>query len=177
MRATSTKTGYGFEAKAISGIHIVLIALNCPDASRKGLKGYGSSESDRRTARAKFLRSQKVFKSVVPTRRTRTIRTARRNPRRSTPTNSCAELWATAAPGTNIASASCRCPRQGAHDRPEGRVRLEFRPEGMGAGETHGVWFNRGAIVGQKLPRFGKAAAGHQQSGRPTVKWLSGRPA
>ena len=68
MRATSTKTEHGFEAKAISGIHTILIALNCPDASRKGLKGFAFEREMIGTDSKgpKFLRSQKVFKSVVP---------------------------------------------------------------------------------------------------------------
>ena len=68
MRATSTKTEHGFEAKAISGIHTILIALNCPDASRKGLKGFAFEREmiGPNSKGPKFLRSQKVFKSVVP---------------------------------------------------------------------------------------------------------------
>ena len=68
MRATSTKTEHGFEAKAISGIHTILIALNCPDAARKGLKGFAFEREmvGPNSKGPKFLRSQKVFKSVVP---------------------------------------------------------------------------------------------------------------
>ena len=68
MRVKSTTTERGFEAKAISGTHTILIALNCPDTVRKGLKGFAF---EREIAGAgskgpKFLRSQKVFKSIVP---------------------------------------------------------------------------------------------------------------
>jgi hypothetical protein len=40
MRTKSNATERGFEAKAISGTHTILIALNCSDAIRKGLKGF-----------------------------------------------------------------------------------------------------------------------------------------
>jgi hypothetical protein len=67
MRVKSKTTERGFEAKAISGIHTILIALNCPDAVRKGLKGFAfEREIIGAGKEPKFLRSQKVFKSIVP---------------------------------------------------------------------------------------------------------------
>src|SRR3954453_15738517 len=68
MRVTSTPTSRGFEAKAISGTHTVLLALTCPEALCKGLKGFAFEREmvGAGSKGAKFLRSQKVFKSVVP---------------------------------------------------------------------------------------------------------------
>src|SRR6185295_14764443 len=68
MRTNSNTTVRGFEAKAISGIRTILIALNCPDAVRKGLKGFAFEREmvGPNSTGPKFLRSQKVFKSVVP---------------------------------------------------------------------------------------------------------------
>jgi hypothetical protein len=68
MRTKSNATERGFEAKAISGTHTTLIALNCPDAIRKGLKGFAFEREivGAGSEGPKFLRSQKVFKSVVP---------------------------------------------------------------------------------------------------------------
>jgi hypothetical protein len=56
-----------FKAKVISGIRTILIALDCPAARRKGLLGFAfEREAVGGRGGAKFLRSQKVFKSVVP---------------------------------------------------------------------------------------------------------------
>src|SRR5438046_2231109 len=68
MRSEIVTTKRGFQAKAISGTHLILIALNCPEALREDLKGF-SFERDIVGAGSrgpKFLRSQKVFRSIVP---------------------------------------------------------------------------------------------------------------
>ena len=184
MRATSTKTEHGFEAKAISGIHTILIALNCPDGSRKGLKGFAferemvSSDSKG----PKFLRSQKVFKSVVP------------DPKNAHDPNSPTKpaafytdkfpvqsfLWGdyAAAPGTKYRFRIL--PMFGAPGAlttdPKDEIRLEITTEKeWEPGETHGVWFNRGAIAGQKFAEeFGnKPPQDINNPDDPTVKWLS----
>ena len=137
MRATSTKTEHGFEAKAISGIHTILIALNCPDASRKGLKGFAFEREmvGPNSKGPKFLRSQKVFKSVVP------------DPKNAHDPNSPIETRGVLhrqIPGAElpvgrlrgraghqtIASASCRCSARRARSRPTRRTRSgsRFRP-------------------------------------------------
>ena len=61
-------SGGDFKARAIAGTHTVLIALDCPQARRKGLKGFAFQREmvGPGSPGAKFLRSQKVFKSVVP---------------------------------------------------------------------------------------------------------------
>ena len=68
MRTEVVTTQRGFQAKAISGTHVILIALNCPEALRTGLKGFSFERevigTDSRGP--KFLRSQKVFRSIVP---------------------------------------------------------------------------------------------------------------
>ena len=68
MRIETKPTKRGFVAMVFSGTHTILIALNCPDAARKGLKGF-SFECQiigPGKRKPKFLRSQKVFRSVVP---------------------------------------------------------------------------------------------------------------
>ena len=184
MRATSTKTEHGFEAKAISGIHTILIALNCPDASRKGLKGFAFEREmvGPNSKGPKFLRSQKVFKSVVP------------DPKNAhdpnNPTKPAAFytdkfpvqsfLWGdyAAAPGTKYRFRIL--PMFGAPGAlttdPEDEIRLEISTEKeWEPGETHGVWFNRGAIAGQKFAEeFGnKPPQDINNPDDPTVKWLS----
>src|SRR5258705_795457 len=67
MRKT-VQAAQDFRAKAISGIRTILIALDCPEERRKGLLGFAFEREaiGARTAGPKWLRSQKVFKSVVP---------------------------------------------------------------------------------------------------------------
>src|SRR4051812_487081 len=68
MRERVNPTARGFEALAISGTHTVLIALNCPDATRKGLMGFAFEREQvgPGSKGPKLLRSLKVFKSIVP---------------------------------------------------------------------------------------------------------------
>jgi hypothetical protein len=58
----------GFEAKSYSGTHTVLVALNCSEERRKGLMGFAFEREmiGAGGTGPKWLRSQKVFKSVVP---------------------------------------------------------------------------------------------------------------
>lgn len=59
-----------FAAKVIAGTHTVLIALNCSEESCKGLMGFAFKREILGNSNAngseKWLRSQKVFKSIVP---------------------------------------------------------------------------------------------------------------
>ena len=56
-----------FRAKAIAGTHTVLVALDCKEERRKGLLGFAfKRESAGDTREAKWLRAQKVFRSIVP---------------------------------------------------------------------------------------------------------------
>ena len=187
MRATSTKTERGFEAKAISGIHTILVALNCPDASRKGLKGFAFEREmvGPNSKGPKFLRSQKVFKSVVP------------DPKNAHDPNNPSKpaafytdkfpvqsfLWGdyAAAPNKYRFRILPMFGTPGALTTdPKDEIRLEITTETeWEPGETHGVWFNRGAIAGQKFAEeFGnKPPAGHQQPGRPDGQMALARPA
>ncbi len=184
MRARSGATERGFEAKAISGIHTVLIALNCPEPLRKGLKGFSFEREmvGPGSTGPKFLRSLKVFKSVVPDPKTA------KDP--NDPTKSQAFytdkfpvqsfLWGDygAFPGTTYRFRIR--PMYGEPGAlttdPKDEIRLEVMTEKeWGAGETHGVWFNRGAIASQKFSEeFGNQAPKNiNDPNDPTVKWLS----
>src|SRR5207244_11233308 len=68
MRSEIVTTQRGFQAKAISGNHVILIALNCPEALCKGLKGFSFEREivGAGSRGPKFLRSQRVFRSIVP---------------------------------------------------------------------------------------------------------------
>src|SRR4029450_12862534 len=68
MRSEIVTTQRGFQAKAISGTHVILIALNCPEPLRNGLMGFSFEREivGAGSREPKFLRSQKVFRSIVP---------------------------------------------------------------------------------------------------------------
>ncbi|MEN3331633.1 MAG: hypothetical protein V7641_998 [Blastocatellia bacterium] len=55
-----------FRAKVIAGTHTVLVALDCDESSRQGLMGFAFKREVVGKGGAKWLRSQKVFKSIVP---------------------------------------------------------------------------------------------------------------
>jgi phosphatidylserine/phosphatidylglycerophosphate/cardiolipin synthase-like enzyme len=184
MRVRSIPTSRGFEAKAISGTHTVLLALNCPEALRKGLKGFAF---EREMAGAgskgpKFLRSQKVFKSVVP------------DPKNAHDPNDPSKpaafytdkfpvqsfLWGdyAASPGTTYRFRIQ--PMFGAPGAlttdPGDEIKVEITTEKeWDAGTRHGVWFNRGAIASQKFAEeFGnKPPQDIDDPKDPTVQWLS----
>jgi hypothetical protein len=183
MRTKSDTTKHGFQAKAISGIRAILIALNCPNAARKGLKGFaferqvvGGNDGP------KFLRSQKVFKSIIP------------DPKHAHDPNDASKplafytdkfpvqsfLWGdyAALPGTTYRFRIVPMfgkPGALTHD-PQDEIKFEITTEKeWEAGETHGVWFNRGAIASQKFAEeFGnKPPQNIDDPNDPTVVWLS----
>src|SRR5438094_8398603 len=67
MRSELVTTQRGFQAKAIGGTHVILIALNCPNALREGLKGFSFEREivGPGSMGPKFLRSQKVLRSIM----------------------------------------------------------------------------------------------------------------
>jgi phosphatidylserine/phosphatidylglycerophosphate/cardiolipin synthase-like enzyme len=184
MRVRADATARGFEAKAISGIHTILIALNCPDTARKGLKGFAFEREmvGAGSRGPKFLRSQKVFKSVVPDPKNA------HDPKDPTkpqafftdkfPVQSF--LWGdyAAAPGTTYRFRILPMfgnPGALTAD-PNDEIKLEITTETeWGPGETHGVWFNRGAIASQKFSEeFGNQPPKNIDDPKdPEVAWLS----
>ena len=68
MRATATSKSGNFQAKAFAGTHAITMALNCEEGRRKGLMGFAFQREtvEKSGAGPKWLRSQKVFKSIVP---------------------------------------------------------------------------------------------------------------
>lgn len=183
MRSNSKPTKRGFEARAISGTHTILLALNCPDNARTGLMGFAfQREQIGAGTGPKFLRSQKVFKSVIPDPKNA------RDPKDPTkpqafytdrfPVQSF--LWGdyAAAPGTKYRLRIMPMfGKPGALTTdPKDQIQIEIETEKeWGPAETHGVWFNRGAIASQKFAEeFGNQPP--QDVNNPsdrTVKWLS----
>src|SRR5215213_8191439 len=66
MRKSGTSKNGHFSAKAYAGIHTVLLALDCKPERRRGLLGFSIQRSVGAGGQPKWLRSLKVFKSVVP---------------------------------------------------------------------------------------------------------------
>jgi len=66
MRVAKSKGD--FRVKAIAGTHTVLIALDCAEERRHGLMGFAFRRDvvGGKNTGPKWLRSLKVFKSVVP---------------------------------------------------------------------------------------------------------------
>jgi len=66
MRSTAESTNGEFQLKVISGTRTILMALNCPEHRRKGLRGFSFYRKREGASSGKWLRSQKVFRSIVP---------------------------------------------------------------------------------------------------------------
>ncbi len=184
MRTEIVTSQRGFQAKAISGTHVILIALNCPEALREGLKGFSFEREivGAGSRGPKFLRSQKVFRSIVPDPKNA------RDPNDPTkpqafytdrfPVQSF--LWGdyAASPGTTYRFRIL--PRFGdpaaLQTNPSDEIRLEVTTEQeWEPRQAHGVWFNRGAIASQKFSEeFGnKPPQNINDPKDPTVIWLS----
>jgi phosphatidylserine/phosphatidylglycerophosphate/cardiolipin synthase-like enzyme len=179
-----TQTSGDFKAKAIAGTHTVLIALNCVEGRRKGLKGFAFQREivGAGGTGPKFLRSQKVFKSVVPDPKNAHDPADPAKPARfytdKFPVQSF--LWGdyAASPGTRYRFAIR--PMYGTPGAlttdPADELSFEITTETeWGPGETHGVWFNRGAIASQAFADQFKneAPKNINDPDDPEVKWLS----
>jgi phosphatidylserine/phosphatidylglycerophosphate/cardiolipin synthase-like enzyme len=173
-----------FRAKAIAGTHTVLIALDCPEARRQGLKGFAFQREivGAGSQGPKFLRSQKVFKSVVADPKNAHDPADPSKPAKfftdKFPVQSF--LWGdyAASPGTLyrfLVQPMFGAPGALTTD-PRDEIKFEIATEKeWSAGETHGVWFNRGAIASQRFAEeFGnKPPEDINNPGDPEVIWLS----
>jgi len=173
-----------FRARAISGTHTILIALDCPEPRRKGLKGFAFQREivGPNSRGAKFLRSQKVFRSVVPDPKNAHDPADPAKPARfytdKFPVQSF--LWGDYAAAPDTPYRFVVQPMYGAPGAlttdPADEIKFKITTEKeWNDGETHGVWFNRGAIAGQKFAEeFGnKPPQNINDPNDPTVKWLS----
>jgi phosphatidylserine/phosphatidylglycerophosphate/cardiolipin synthase-like enzyme len=173
-----------FSVKAIAGTHTVLLVLNCTETRRKGLKGFAFQREIVGAAGRgpNFLRSQKVFKSVVPDPKNAHDPADPTKPARfytdKFPVQSF--LWGdyAASPGTTyrfVIQPMYGAPAALTTD-PNDAIKFEITTETeWGAGEIHGVWFNRGAIASQKFAEeFGNhPPANINDPNDAEVKWLS----
>jgi len=176
----SAKATRDFEARVITGTHTILMALNCPERRRKGLMGFAFKRDG--GSGLKVLRSLKVFESIVPDPKNAKDPDHPDKPARfytdQFPVQSF--LWGdyAAAPGTKYRfSIQPMYGKPGALTTdPKDQIDVEVSTEKeWGPGEVHGVWFNRGAIAGQKFAEeFGnKAPTNINDPNDEEVKWLS----
>ena len=186
MRGAATSGNGDFSARVIAGTHTILLALNCKDARRKSLMGFSIQReivgAGGAGGGAKWLRSLKVFKAIVPD-----PKNARDPQDPSKPARFYTEdypvqsfLWGDygASPGkTHKFRILPRYGKPGALTTdPKDEITLSITTEAeWPAGAKHGVWFNRGAIASQKFAEeFGnKAPKDINDPKDPEVAWLS----
>jgi phosphatidylserine/phosphatidylglycerophosphate/cardiolipin synthase-like enzyme len=184
MRATATSKSGNFQAKAFAGTHAITMALNCEEGRRKGLMGFAFQREtvEKSGAGPKWLRSQKVFKSIVPDPKSEHDPGDPSKPKpfytNEFPVQSF--LWGdySASPGTKYRLRIL--PMYGEPGSlttdPKDEIKLEIDTEKeWEPGETHGVWFNRGAIASQAFAeQFGNKVPNDINDPKdPEVAWLS----
>jgi phosphatidylserine/phosphatidylglycerophosphate/cardiolipin synthase-like enzyme len=174
--------GTDFRVKAIAGTHTVLMALDSDEPKRHGLLGFAFK---RDTAGAtnggpKWLRSLKVFKSVVPDPLKERDPADPSKPKRFSswehPVQSF--LWSdyTAQPDTEYTFTIVPMYGRPGALKPAPGLSFTIRTE-KEFDQGHGVWFNRGAIAGQAFAReFGNSGPEPRDNPDPKDKrtrWLS----
>lgn len=179
-----SKTAGDFSAKAITGTHTILMALNCKEERRKGLLGFAFQREVVGSGKpARWLRSLKVFKSVVPDPKNTHDPHDPQQPQpfytNEFPVQSF--LWGdyAASPGTKYRLRIL--PMYGkpgaltTDKKDEIAIDIETEMEWKAGETTHGVWFNRGAIASQKFAQeFGNKPPKNINNPKdPTVAWLS----
>lgn len=167
MRSKLTEERH-FRVKAISGTHSVMLCFDVDEQAREGLLGFAiNRKSGEGTGR--WLRGKKVFPSIEPNPEPAAQHSTWDYPVQSL-------LWAdyTAKPGTRYSFEIV--PVYGPVDELDHRdpISIEIETE-QEWGETHSVFFNRGAIAGQAFAaKFGsKPPENPEDPDDPTTKWLS----
>ncbi len=160
----SLKIRGAFKARAIAGTRVVLLALDYPEAERHRLMGFGFQREivGAVDPGIKWLRSSKVFKSIVPdpkhARDPRDPTRPRRFDTSEFPIQSF--IWSdyTAEPDTLYKFTIV--PMYGVPGalQPQPGLEIEIRTE-KEFDQGHGVWFNQGAIASQVFARTFKNEA------------------
>lgn len=167
MRSPVVENG-SFKVRAIAGTYAVMLCFDVSEDAREGLLGFAI----KRTAgagSARWLRGKKVFPSIEPNPAPTAQFSTWDYPVQSM-------LWAdyTAKPDTDYAFVVH--PVYGPVDALDHRAPLvvEVRTE-KEWGETHSVFFNRGAIASQAFAsKFGNQAPENVDDPEdPTTEWLS----
>lgn len=177
MRVTASAGD--FRVKAIAGTHTVLIALDCAEARRHGLLGFAFKRQVKDSGQpARWLRSQKVFRSIEPDpKNARDPDDPQKRKRFYTSDHPIQSfLWGDYAARPDTEYVFTILPmygRPGALE-PGGEIDFTIRTE-KEFDQGHGVWFNRGAIAGQKFAEeFGNKPPGDIENPKDReVQWLS----
>jgi hypothetical protein len=150
MRVTQKSANEEFAVRAIAGTHTVMMAMNCPDHRRKGLRGFAFRRDVVGDASpGRWLRSLKVFKSVVPDPK----KLVNGKPQSFTTDKHPVQsfLWSdyTARPATEYRFKIVPMYGTPKNLQPldDGAVELTVKTEPEDDPAGHGVWFNRGAIA------------------------------
>lgn len=171
-----------FQVYAIAGTHTILIALNCDESKCKGLLGFAFRRERVGTndKRPKWLRSLKVFKSVIPDPLSEKDPNDPSKQRRFStwehPIQSF--LWADYTARPNERYQFAVVPMYGAPGdlKPAKAIKFEIRTE-REFHQGHGVWFNRGAVASQAFARefdnTGPTPPDNPNPKHKTTKWLS----
>lgn len=168
-----------FRANAIAGTHTILMALDCDEEKRHGLLGFAfKRETVGKPGTDKFLRAQKVFKSIVPDPKATKDPVDATQPKRffsnEHPIQSF--LWSdyTAFPDTKYKFTVIPMYGTPGALKPDPGLEFEVRTE-KEFDQGHGVWFNRGAIASQAFAREFKNKAPEDQDdeNNKETKWLS----
>lgn len=176
MRANGSAGGV--RVRAIAGTRVVLLAMDCDEASRKGLMGFAVSR--RRGTRAPmWLASMKVFRSIVPDPGPALRDRTRKVPPFLTDRHPIQGfLWSDYDADPDTAYVYTVVPMYEPVDdlRPGPAVRVEVRTESEDVG-SHRIWFNRGAVASQAFAReFGNTGPTKAQAKDPSsrvTRWLA----
>lgn len=169
MRASTSRGD--FKAFAIAGTRAIMIALDCENDARQGLLGFAFRRK-RQGGEPRWLRSQKVFKSVVPKP------DVDHGDYRTNKFPIQSFLWSdfTAEPGVQYQFEIF--PVYGTPSEPDLQdpLVLSVTTEAE-VGEDHSIWFNRGAIASQAYAReFKNHKPTKAEQNNPKdkhTKWLS----
>ncbi len=179
MRQSAASQNGDFRVRVISGTRTILMALNCPDARRKGLRGFAFHRTVKGAGEGRWLRSQKVFRTLVPDPKKlvngkKQVFTTFEHPVQSF-------IWSdyTAEPGKTYEIrivpmyGTPGALEHSADDELIVSITTELEDDPNG----HGIWFNRGAIASQHFANeFGNIKPSTQQLEdlqQPVTKWLS----
>src|SRR5262249_32539882 len=174
MRVPAKTVGH-FKVRAIAGTHTVLIALDCAAQARHGLMGFGFKRTVVGAVNPgeKWLRSLKVFESIVPDpKNARDPNDPTKPARFSTKDHPIQSfLWSDyrAQPDTRYRFTVVPMYGQPGALQPQPGLSFDIRTEKSIDG-GHGVWFNLGAIASQAFAReFGNTAPTEQEANDPSA--------
>lgn len=180
MRYAANSANGDFQLKVIAGTRAIMMALDCDPARRKGLRGFSFFRKRQGEAQGKFLRSQKVFQSVVPDPKKKVK--GKRQVFRTDLHPVQSFLWGdyTAEPGTRYEFKVY--PRYGSPSAldpidPADAISVTVKTEPEQVAKGHSIWFNRGAIASQHFAEEFKNAKPTTEQledlGNPMTRWLS----